>query len=269
MTHKLATTTLTALATASLLAGCNLRQDDGLAEDAAASVSQAQQAAGITRLVARPLDNKQIQAPDEAAQTVQSEGIAGLYPPGCAAVSITNFDSVHVEFDDCSGPFGLAHLSGGIDAVFSIAEGKVVIDLDDSDDLTLTQHPVDYQAHAVVESIGQQVTLGWEGHWQADTANDETATHDSKLTIVSDVLTRCVTLDGTASSTIGERGLDWTVDGYAVCPITCPSGGVVTATGKKSGVTATIVFDGSASATVDIEGGASYDVPLVCVAVDA
>ena len=266
MLKKLVAATLPAcIALTGLTGGCNLQTDQSLADDATASVTQTQKAAGLTKLITQPLDNEQPATPEEATETLESKGIAGLYPADCVAVTPTSLKSVHVEFDDCTGPFGLLHLTGGVDAEVSLnEEGKVVMDLADSGDLTVEDRPVDYEAHAEFVKIGVDSELSWQGHWSAETEWDELATHDTNLRIKFNILTRCIQLDGKAQSALGERGLDWRIDGYAVCPLECPSAGVVTATGLESGETVTITFDGSSSADVAVSGGETYDVPLVC-----
>ncbi|MBW2455789.1 MAG: hypothetical protein JRI68_14830, partial [Deltaproteobacteria bacterium] len=266
MLKKLVAVTLpTCFAFSALSGGCNLQTDQSLADDATASVSQTQQAAGLTKLITQPLDNEQPASPEEATETLEAKGIAGLYPADCVTISPTSLKSVHVEFDDCTGPFGLLHLTGGVDAEVSLnQDGQVEMDLADSGDLTVEGNPVDYGAHAVFVTIGVDSELSWQGHWSAETEWGELATHDTNLRIKFNILTRCIQLDGKAESALGERGLDWRIDGYAVCPLECPSGGVVNATGKESGETVTITFDGSGSADVTLPGGDTYDVPLVC-----
>ncbi len=267
MMKKLVAVTLPAFAVAALSGGCNLQNNQSLADDATASVAQTQQAAGLTKLITQPLDNEQPASPEEATETMQAKGIAGLYPADCVTITPTSLVSVHVQFDDCTGPFGLLHLTGGVDAEVSLnEEGTVEMDLADSGDLTVEGNPVEYDAHAVFLTIGVDSELSWQGHWSAETSWGELATHNTNLRIKFNAVTRCIRLDGTADSALGERGLDWGIDGYSVCPLECPSGGVVTATGKESGETVIITFDGSDSADVTLPDGETYDVPLVCSA---
>ncbi len=267
MMKKLVAATLPALAVAALSGGCNLQTNQSLADDATASVSQTQQAAGLTKLITQPLDTEQPASPEEATETMQAKGIAGLYPADCVTITPNSLVSVHVQFDDCTGPFGLLHLTGGVDAEVSLnEEGTVEMDLADSGDLTVEGNSVDYEAHAVFLSIGVDSELLWKGHWSAETSWGDLATHDTDLRIKFNALTRCIRLDGSADSALGERGLEWDIDGYSVCPLECPAGGVVTATGIESGETVVITFDGSDSADVTLPDGETYDVPLVCSA---
>ena len=261
---------LTALVLSAPLAAlaCQQPQNDLLAEDVTASVQQQQMAAGMTRLISQPLDDSDAQSGEDAATEVESRGIAGLYPASCVTVTQTSLTTVHVEFDACTGPFGLIDLTGGVDADFRIEGGKLHASMSDSGDLSVQGSPVDYSAEAVLQYIGVESHIDWQGHWKGETPDGEAATHDSDMLIVADPFSGCVRLDGTATGAVEDRGIDWDVDGYAVCPLECPTAGLITATGKQSEGTVTIAFDGSAVAEVTDPEGRVWNVPLVCMAAD-
>ena len=248
--------------------GCNFQTNGNLAEDATASVSQAQKAAGITRLATQPVREEDQGSAANAATRLEQDSIAGLYPAGCVAVTRISLTEVHLEFDDCTGPFGLVHLRGGIDETFSLdPNGKIVADLADSGDFTAEGYAVDYQAHAELRSLSaDQAEIGWQSHWQTDIAKGKTVTCDSDVVILAEPSTGCLTIDGTSAAAVADRGLDMTIEGYAVCPAVCPSDGTITATGKSSNETVVIDFNGSDKATVSWQGGNSTEVPLVCIA---
>jgi hypothetical protein len=91
-------------------------------------------------------------------------------------------------------------------------------------------------------------------------------TCDSDVVILAEPSTGCLTIDGTSAAAVADRGLDMTIEGYAVCPAVYPSDGTITATGKSSNETVVIDFNGSDKATVSWQGGNSTEVPLVCIA---
>jgi hypothetical protein len=248
--------------------GCNLQMSGSLAEDATASVSQAQKGAGITRLATAPVRQEDQGSAESAATRLEQDSIAGLYPAGCVAVTRISLTEVHLEFDDCTGPFGLVHLRGGIDETFGLDDGgRIVADLADSGDFTAEGNAVDYQAHAELRALSaDQAEIGWQSHWQTDIDHGKTVTCDSNVVILAEPATGCLTIDGTSTAAVDDRGLDLTIEGYAVCPAVCPSDGTITAVGKSSNETVVIDFDGSEKATVTLQGGGSTQVPLVCVA---
>jgi hypothetical protein len=95
--------------------------------------------------------------------------------------------------------------------------------------------------------------------------------HTSDLQIMDDLATRCATSNGSALTTVAGREVDSSITGYELCrdPATgavgCPSG-TVTHTGKLSGKTVTVRFDGSALADVTGPGGDSFAVAMACTA---
>jgi hypothetical protein len=249
-------------------AGCSFQAGGSRADDATATVSEAQKAAGLTRLATAPVRDEDQGNAENAAKRVEEGSIAGLYPAGCVSITRTSLTELHIEFDDCTGPFGLVHLRGGIDEVFSLdPNGRLVADLADSGDFTAEGRPVDYQAHAELRSLAaDQAEIGWQAHWEAELSQGEQVSCDSTVTILAEPATGCLTIDGTSSASVDDRGLDATIEGYAVCPVTCPEDGTITATGKSSGETVVIDFDGSSTAKVQLQNGPTYDVPLVCAA---
>jgi hypothetical protein len=249
-------------------AGCSFQPSASLADDATAAVSQAQKAAGVTRLATAPVREEDQGNPENAANRVEGDSIAGLYPAGCVSITRTSLTELHIEFDDCTGPFGLVHLRGGIDETFSLdPNGRLVADLADSGDFTAEGRPVDYQAHAELRSLApEQAEIGWQAHWEAELAQGQQVSCDTTVTILAEPATGCLTIDGTSAASVDERGLDATIEGYEVCPIECPKDGTITATGKSSHETVVIDFDGSSTAKVQLQNGPTYEVPLVCAA---
>lgn len=246
--------------------GCQWQTDAGLAEDATASVSQAQKSAGLTKLVTAPIRSQDAQDEEQATTRLADESVPGLYPAGCVQSTRTGAHSVHVEFDDCSGPFGLVHLKGGIDVEVTFADGTLVANLADSGDLTAEGFAVDYSAEAKLLSFGiEENEIGWTAHWEAETPQGSLVTTDSDVVLLHEPLTGCITIDGTSASSVDDRGLDLDIDGYAVCPLECPADGTILATGLSSGKQVTIEFDGTDQATVVTDQGYATKVQLVCL----
>jgi hypothetical protein len=197
----------------------------------------------------------------------ETKTVAGFYPAGCVSSTRSGVE-VHLQFDDCTGPFGLVRLNGGIDATFSLKEGKLHAELVDSGDLTVQDNPVDYAASSDIRIDEGGYALTWTASWGGETAGGEAFHHTSDLDITSDPETGCATLSGDSSGSVGERGMDSVIEGYAVCPLECPSAGKITSTGKSSGRTVVVEFDGSATAQVTLPSGDVHEAPLVCSAAE-
>ncbi|MCC6554037.1 MAG: hypothetical protein IT372_13595 [Polyangiaceae bacterium] len=267
MTHRHLALGLSGLLLAASLTGCLRKQDDEadqqLAEDAAALSWEGSKSSGLGRAVLSPVQAADTQDADTAASSYETRPVAGFYPAGCVS-STRSGASVHVQFDDCTGPFGLVHLSGGIDAAFSLRDGTLHAELVDSGDLTVQGNPVDYAASTDITIDAAGYVLAWNASWDGTTGGGEPFAHDSDLDIAADPDTGCVTLGGTSSGSVSDRGMDSVIEGYSVCPAECPSAGRITSTGKKSGRTVVVEFDGSTRAQVTLPSGDVVEVPLVC-----
>jgi hypothetical protein len=264
----LASLGLTGLVLLASFAGC-LRRDDGideqLAADAAALSWEGSRSSGLGRAVLSPLQAADTGDADTAASAYESRPVAGFYPAGCVSSAREGL-TIHIRFDNCTGPFGLLHLNGGIDATFSLSDGTLHADLADTGDLTVEDNPVDYAASTDIVIEGSVYAFDWIASWSGTTKDGEPFTHDSELDITADPATGCATLSGNSLGSLGERGMDSVIAGYAVCPLECPSAGKITSTGKSSGKTITIEFDGGSQAQVTVPNGDTYDVDLVCAA---
>jgi hypothetical protein len=206
--------------------------------------------------------------PDKASDDVAAAG--HLWPASChtRVKDPTNRRVVHITFDDCTGPFGLVHLSGHVTVTFSSTDkGELRADYQSSD-LTANGHPITWTASADITVNGNERDVTWHGVWDRTTDKGKTVSHTSDATIVDDVTTQCRTTNGTAVTTVDNREVDTTVKDYKICrdpdgSDSCPTG-TVTHTRKSSGLSVTATFDGTNKATVVGPHGHSTEVPLVC-----
>lgn len=193
-----------------------------------------------------------------------------LWPPSCLTrvKDKTNPNVVHLTFKDCTGPFGLVHLNGEEIVTFDKTGTDTLTASFASQNLTANGHPITHSATADITFSAAERDVAWEGAWTRVNAKGDTVAHTSKLTINVDATTHCRVESGTAKTTVVDREIDTTIENLRLCPNAagdkgCPSG-KVTHTGKKSGKTVTVEFDGSAQASVTGPGGKTFDVPLVC-----
>src|SRR5215471_18082631 len=107
------------------LSGCLLNADDIDEKVATASAASAIQSArnsgntnGVVQGVKAAQDAGLCLSPEGVAAACAAEPTVGLYPDGCAAKTASGVD-LHVDYSDCTGPFGEVHVSGGADAAFT------------------------------------------------------------------------------------------------------------------------------------------------------
>lgn len=219
----------------------------------------------------RPLvDTAERSCPIDAeamAQEVAAKPAVGLYPQSCAEKEASG-NTVHVDYQDCTGAFGKVRLNGGLDAILEPSEGcGLHAEIVDSGDLTANGKRLDYEASADVTFQDGHREIDWRAHFQGTTRRGRRIVQSSKLAIGVEEATSCVTVNGDIDGRVGKRlDYDANIDGLAVCPGACPSAGVVRASvdGRIRDRTLTIVFDGSDTARVTGWTGREFDVEMVC-----
>jgi hypothetical protein len=116
---------------------------------------------------------------------------------------------------------------------------------------------------------GSRVTKTRIGRWSGTTAKGRPIEHEASFVTTYDAAKRCITRDGTARTTIGDRSFERTVDGYERCGIGrggCPEGGSVTLTRTKAGepLSLSIAFLGGARYQVTRPNGQQATRLLLC-----
>jgi hypothetical protein len=264
---------LAGFALTALVAGCGNggeatdAAEEQLATDGTEAMSASSQSTNLASVVFEGVTQTD---PTKAAGELGAP--TKLWPAGCVtrAKDPTNPNVVDVTFNDCIGPFGLVHLNGTEIVTFSPgSNGALHVNITGKD-LTANGKPITYSADADVTFSGAQRNVVWHGSWTRTTEKGLTVAHTSDLTIDVDTSAGCSTSNGTAQTTVESRGVNTTITGYEVCrdstgAIDCPTGSV-THTGKLSGKTVTIKFDGSDVADVTGPAGHTFDVPLICPA---
>lgn len=180
----------------------------------------------------------------------------------------TDPSTVIITLTDCTGRFGKRHVSGQVIVHFTQASAGVLHADFQSQGLTVDGRPATHTASADITFDGQMRHVDWQGAWSSTNAAGDAVSHTSDLTIDVDKTTHCRTRNGTAQTTVGNRGVDTSIRDLQVCrsqdgDASCPTGTVVH-TRKVSGKTVTVSFDGSDQATVTTSKGATFEKQLAC-----
>ena len=254
------------------LVGCMPPGDaeEQIATASAASALQSSRNAGSANGMTKGLQTARGQGacvtPEAVAAACAAEPTVDVFPVGCAKKTADG-DALHVEYDDCTGPFGDVHVMGGADATFSKGSrcDEVEATIHDSGDLTANGAKVTYAAIAGIAVEDDSADVKWAASWSARTsAGDATGSDD--LTLQQDLSSFCVDATGTSEAELDGWQFHSTLSGFAVCPNACPSAGTlaVTATDDKWQGTITLTFDGSSKAHVVGTRGQKFDIDLVC-----
>jgi hypothetical protein len=203
-----------------------------------------------------------------AAAEAASQPTAGLYPAGCVEKTAEG-PSLHIEYDQCTGPFGHVTLAGGIDAELSEKSCDVLhAAVSDSGDLTSNGEPVEYNASADIRVDGDLRLLDYTGDWRSTTPRGKDVFVTADLDVTIDRTSACVEVSGTSSGFVGEHDFSATTTGYRVCPEACPEAGrseVIVELYREREIV--VEFDGSDVAKVTVDGRA-MEVKMVCAGED-
>jgi hypothetical protein len=204
---------------------------------------------------------------EDAVQEAADRPVVGLYPATCVTKN-PDGDDLHVQYDGCTGVFGKADISGGIDAHVEVTgECQLFADITDTGDLTNHGQPFDYSATAdVVVSEGMR-DVDWRASWSGLTKKGRTIEQTSEFNVLVDDASSCRDISGAAEGIVdGEYPYEITIANLSICPEACPSKGTVVAQwqGFRKEREVTIDFDGSDVAVVTGWSGRTFDVPMVC-----
>jgi len=248
-----------------LLTGCG-SVDEQIAEASVQSALETSRSAGLGKVTYGEIEHETCFDELAAAQEAAARPAVGLYPEGCAT-KIADGASLHMELDDCTGPFGRVHLDGGVDARFSSASCDTVhAEVADAGDLVANDHPLDYSASADITAAGSLRTVSWAGHWSTTTKRGLEVEQSSDLAIRLDVSDSCLSLEGTTSGHVSQWDVDARIEGLRVCPGSCPAAGTVAVEidGPRRDRSLAIAFDGSNIAKVTGTDGDVFEVEMIC-----
>jgi hypothetical protein len=170
----------------------------------------------------------------------------GLYfkPAGCLVTTVSGNVATHV-FNDCTGPYGLVHYNGTVTSTYVRAGGS----------LTITHEATSFQINGATIS-GKRVVVYTlnngviskhrTGDWSGTTAKGKAIVHKADFTSTWDPTAKCITRDGSATTSVGARELSITVTGYKRCGIGnlgCPESGEIVLERTKAGVSTSVTVD--------------------------
>jgi hypothetical protein len=188
-------------------------------------------------------------------------------PAGCLTTTVDGDKATHV-FADCTGPYGMVHFNGTVVSTYSLAGGKLTI-THDATDFHLNGATVSGSRVVTYSRSGSVITKTRTGSWTGTTRKGHPISHAASFDATYDVATKCVTRDGSASTTIGGRELDVSIAGYERCGIGslgCPESGEIVLSRTKQGDTASVTIDflGGRKYTVTGPKGNTVTLGLVC-----
>jgi hypothetical protein len=256
-------TTLTtlALATITLAApACGMDLDESAASEAADS---SEITANEGALVASGADDAAtpLTAADLAGGAT-ARAAARFQPAGCATVTVSG-DTVTTVLDDCTGRFGLLHVTGTLVSVFSDAADGVHV-VTTAQDLAVNRATLNVNASAVITEAAGVRTLVVTTDGSGTGPRGHSFTRNGTYTITRNLSTSCVSLDGSWQLSAAGLSRMTTVSGLVRCDGMCPAdGGTIVHTGFR-GRTVTLTFDGTDIASWSSTTGRTGTIDLTC-----
>lgn len=238
-----------------------------IVDDARETEDTVELAAAVAAIPSLPLDASHTTlASVVAAQTKLAKF---FLPPSCLAVDVAG-NVVTYTLDHCTGPWGAADLTGAEIVTFSPGDGPGSIYFE-MQSVGLKANGVDVEHHVDVfvtlEETGKRIL--WQGGFSGTSAKGKAFSNESDLDLFLGE-DGCARLSGTASSKVGLREVELDFLGIERCgPAgTCPNG-VIEATGKLSGVTISLLFDGTQTLLARGENGGELEGQLKCTPPEA
>jgi hypothetical protein len=270
---------LCACAVAASVAGCDeivdqlVPKDDETAQAALTSLNLSAIESALLAVSVEDADKTQTNA--QIAEAAAARVTAQLTPSGCVVTNTTIPGTLALDLTDCSGPYGLANVSGKAAIVFSIDKDEVLASLT-ATGLKANDNTLTINANGVITRDGDSRMLALTTNGGGVGADQRLISRNGSYTFSWDVTTRCFTLIGTWGTTVTSASTDttdtsiWTttVKDYGRCPGQCPTDkGSITYAGTSSdadGAVLTISFDGTDKAIYASSRGAGGSLPITC-----
>ena len=199
---------------------------------------------------------KPVVTPEQAAAYAVNRA-AAIY--GTCVTATATGASVAFVMNDCTGPYGLVHVTGTLTVVYSVGASSYT-GTATATDLHVNGATVDISATAVY-TPGTTKTLAVTTAGAGTGALGHTITRNGSYTL--SWTTTCVTLNGTWTTTIDLVSWNTAVTDLTRCLGACPAaGGQAVFHGPVR--TVTIDFDGSDVAAWHTAAGLTGTVDLVC-----
>lgn len=247
--------TLTAAATLSLLAvlasACSLAADDGATAD--------EEAATVSSALDTGVSATELESLTSADASLAARTLAAGETKGCRtrALDAERPNVVHVKLTDCSGRFGRHVVNGDITITFTAgAEGALHAE-HASENLTIDGRPATRLVSADITFSAEGRRVVRHATTSGTNARGEAFTRKAEEVVTVDRASRCRTINGAGTATFeGGRVVESTISDLRLCEDAagadlCPTG-TVTHANAAANKQVTQVFDGSATAKVEI-----------------
>jgi hypothetical protein len=243
------------------VAGCRLESlYDRLAAQASDSVDSVQ---GESAMLIAATEGADPAMTGEEAALASADHAEGFFrPAGCLVATVTGSTVVY-DLDDCTGPYGLVHVTGTV-AVEYARQGDGLGYVASSQGLDVNGASVSFENHGVYRRVGAMHEISGTVDGTAVGRRGHVLTRNGTRTFRWDSTSECAFLEGDWVTTVDDTTWTTEVRGLEKCARTCPaSGGTVEWTSARDSLR--VELDGTAVASWSTTSGKSGTVDLYCL----
>lgn len=257
------TNVLAYLIPVALLAGCGGADPNGDSASVSAALDSTGETANDSALMLATTSGTEAAASsNEAGVMAAAQAKTFWQPAACVTATQTN-NVVSYKLTDCTGPYGLVHVTGTVVVTYTVNTGGIHADAV-STGLMVNGATMNLNSHADYTVTGSAKKLVVTTQGSGTGAFGNAITRAGGYTLTWDDASQCGALDGAWSTTIGSDTWSTSITNYAQCKAHCPSSGTLSHTGGISKLTVTVTFDGSADAKWSTSRGRSGTIALFC-----
>lgn len=217
---------------------------------------------GESALLMAATENVDPSMSGEEAAVAAADGASRFWrPSGCLTATVDG-RTVTYELDDCSGPYGLLHVTGTVLVTYTV-QGEGIGYESSADDLDINGAIVDINGQGVYNRSGTRHEIVGSINGSGVGPRGHEFSRQGNRTVSWDTETECFALDGVWMTDV--EGYRWTttVDGYEKCAEACPAAGAgVRWEGARGALS--VSFDGTDVAAWETDAGRSGTVNLFC-----
>ncbi|MBL8909759.1 MAG: hypothetical protein JNM17_03545 [Archangium sp.] len=241
---------------------CGRGDDADSAEDADESAVVTSSESALTTELSDEVAQPMSASPSDLATAASMRVASHVQPAGCLTVTV-NGATVTYVFNDCTGPYGMVHVTGTVTAVYSRGTNGAVQAVISGTGVKVNNAVVDLNSTVNATLVNGVRTANVVSNATGTGPRGGKIDREGAYTITYDSTTECVTVDGTWTTKAALRTSTTVVAGYKRCKGTCPAAGgsIVNTTGRT---VVTLAYDGSAVASWSTAAGRSGTVNLRC-----
>jgi hypothetical protein len=250
-----------------LLIGCGGADPNSDSASVSGALDSSDQTANDSAMMIATTSGTEAAGSSNEAAVMAGAQARTFWQPSTCVTSTQQLNIVTYKLTDCTGPYGLLHVSGSVVVTYTVdASGVHAAAVANGLAINGATMNLDSQATYTVNGTAKKLMVATQGSGTGALGN--AIVRNGSYTLSWDDASQCGALDGAWSTKIGPQNNSdtWStsISGYAQCKAHCPSSGALSHTGGISKVTVTVTFDGSANARWATSRGRSGTIALFC-----